>query len=176
MTNERCRAILLLLQKLHEVGFGGLRFMPTLSKHNWSIDVGPRQLFSCRDGSFVPYDLRHRLVRFSGSADTTRLDGSPLDVLENAFYASGAGAQFGHDSEVSFDLFKRQCDLRDDDYYMWLKNLRACIDSKPDAFPNREETESSTLEKSVFYVSCRSLQGGGYVNIAFPAGQVPLLL
>lgn len=169
MTNERCRAILLLIQKLHEVGFGGLRFMPTLSEHNWSIDVGPREIFSFRDGSFVPYDLRHRLVRFSGLGDVTPLDGSPLDVLENAFYTSGPGAQLGRDAEAPFDLFKAQCDLQDDEYCMWLKNLRACIDNKSDAFPNREEKESSALEKSVFYVSYRSFQGGGSLNMAFPA-------
>ena len=204
MTNEKCRAILLMLQKLHEAGFGGLRFMPTLSEHNWSIDVGPRLLFSCRDGSFVPYDLRHRLVRFSGSvasipldsspmeaseiicfgtdasphvklsgsADTTPLDGSPFDgspleVLGEAFYSSAAWAQFGHEAEDPFNLFLEQCDLQDDAYRMWLRDLRTLIDSRPDAFPNREETESSILEHSVFYVSRPSFQGGGYVNRAF---------
>lgn len=206
MTNEKCRAILLMLQNLHEIGFGGLRFMPTLFEHSWTIDVGPRLLFSCRDGSFVPYDLRHRLVRFSGpvasspldsspmeaseiiylgtpvgphvklsgAADTTPLygspfDGSPLEMLREAFYSSAARAQFGHEAKDSFDLFMRQCYLRDDDYYMWLKELRLFIDCKPDAFPNRRETEASRLEESVFYISCRSFQGRGYVNMASPA-------
>jgi hypothetical protein len=126
-TNERCRALLLLLQKLHEAGYGGLRFMPTLIGDYWSMAVGPRLLFSCRDGSFVPHHLRHRLVWLFGSGAASSLDGRPRDVLEKAFFSQHYNGPFG--------IFLQQSKFQDDAYYMWLKSLRMRVESDPGIFP-----------------------------------------
>lgn len=66
---RRGQRVIRMVSELHRMGYQRLRIMPYAHPNAWRLAVGPRDIFSERNGAYVPLDSLSELPIYSAAGD-----------------------------------------------------------------------------------------------------------
>ena len=147
--------VISLLLSYHRRGYEFLRFMPLTPADNSHILIGSRKLFSERDGSFIPRDLRSRCVRVNPESVMPEFDmfdvfrgysdpyNRPTGIMPSTTPRSKEEVDEIEAAKlIKFNDWLEECYGRDAQYTTWLRTLADTISATGNLVPFRDEIES----------------------------------